>query len=216
MLVRGHEKDAIIHVMEMYRSALAAYFAGSSFRHRFPSDETPESAVEDFFGHQVGREGFLTSWLHARSRFRYWLLVSFINHMRHRLRQERSEERRRETLARTSARLPRDVVRDQFDAQVARGLVRSAMLEAERVCREEDREQDWQTFLAHFIDDRPYTDLAAAEGVSRREIANRVRFAQKRLVKCMLETLSLNGSTTRQQLHQELSHLEEAMSRWRS
>jgi DNA-directed RNA polymerase specialized sigma24 family protein len=216
MLVGGREKDAIRHVMEMYRPALAAYFAGSSFRHRFQSDETPESAVNGFFGDQMGRPGFLSSWLQARSRFRYWLLVSFVNHMRHRLRQERSEERRREKLARNSARTSRDVVRDQFDAQLARGLVRAAMLEAERICRAEGREQDWLTFLAHFIDDRPYGELAAAEGVGTREIANRVRFAQKRLVKCMLETLSLNGSATREELHRELSHLEEAMSRWRS
>lgn len=216
MLTSGQEAEAIRLVMEMYRPALVAYCAASSFRHRFPQDETPESIVNQFFADQMGREGFLSSWLRAKSRFRYWLLVSFVNHMRYRLRGERAEERRREKLAERQPRLPRDEVRVRFDAELARGLVRTAMKAAEQACRDEGREMDWQTFVAHSLDGMTYGDIAAAESVTLRVVANRVRFAQRRLQQSMAAALSLDGSSSHQELIDELERLKEAIAQWRN
>lgn len=216
MLRAGRESDAVRYVMESYRFALAAYFAGSSFRHRFPNDESADSAVNQFFGDQMLRPGFLSSWLNAQSRFRYWLLVSFVNHMRHRLRRERSEMKRREELPKRQQRAPRDQVRDRFDADVARGLVRSAVQLAEEACAREGRTEDWQTFMDHFLNDRPYNEIAARDGLSYRQVANRVRFAQKRLVEGLKTLLSTSRTADPNTMRQELSHMLEVIERCRS
>lgn len=216
LLTGGRETDAIRHVMTMYRPALSAYFAGSSFRHRFPSDETPESAVDGFFGDQMARPGFLSSWLQARSRFRYWLLVSFVHHMRHRLRREHAEGRKRERYAARVARVPRDQVRDRFDAELGRGALQAAIARAEEACREQGRSDDWRTFIEHVIDERSYNEIGRRDGLTYRQVANRVRFAQKRFVEALREVLSLGGAASIEDVRRELARLEEAMSRCRS
>ncbi|MFO0873506.1 MAG: hypothetical protein U0575_05985 [Phycisphaerales bacterium] len=212
LLVAGLERDAVRHVMGAYRSALCAYFAGSSFRRRFPADETPESAVDEFFAEQVLREGFLRSWLGRGSRFRYWLLVAFVNHLRHRLRREHSEHRRRERLAERIQRPPRDAVRDRFEAELVRGLAREAMAIAEAECRSEGRGDDWRTFLAHVIDGRSYNELAAQESMTYRQVANRVRFAGARVGTALRRLLVVDGCA-KADLDREILHSIEVLTR---
>ena len=214
LLVAGLDRDAVRHVMAAYRSALAAYFAGSSFRRRFGADETPESAVDEFFGEQVLREGFLRSWLGRGSRFRYWLLVAFVNHLRHRLRREQSAQRRLERAALRTERPPRDVVRDAFEAELVRGMTREAMAIAETKCREEGREDDWRTFIAKVMDDRSYNELAEHESLTYRQVANRVRFAGAR-VGGALRTLLLVNGCPKEDLDREILHSIEVLKRCR-
>lgn len=207
----GDEKAAMHHVMRAYRSALAVYFNGSSFRWRFNDIESGECAADDFFADRVGRSGFLQSWLNGSSRFRYWLVVSFVNHLRHRLRKERSEQGRLVRLADRTQRVPRDLVRDRFEAELARGLMSEAHALAEQTCNEEGRSEEWRTFVRHYIDGRSYKELMSEQGKSHLQISNQVRHATMRLRQSFRKLLSVQGGDPDRELH----HLMEVFERCR-
>ncbi|HMN96106.1 MAG TPA: hypothetical protein PKC43_01265 [Phycisphaerales bacterium] len=219
LLAVGSEPDAAALVMSLYGGALAIYFLGSSFRRSLPSDESAESVVNDFFAEKVGRPGFLSSWLGRGCKFRHWLLVAFANHLRHRIRRERSEQRRREIVAGRDAacpgRMPRDVVRDRFDAEFARSAAREVMRVGQESCERAGRGDDWRTFTEHVIDGRTYGELADRDGLTQRQVANRVRFAGSRLQLAVRRVLSVTG-TPEAELSREVDRWLEALERCRT
>lgn len=218
LLLAGDDSAAAVRVMGLYRGALVAYVLGSSFRRRFPADEDAESLVNGFFADQVGRPGFLRSWLGRGSRFRYWLLVAFVNHLRHQLRRERAEQRRRDVLVERGRdqreRLPRDVVRDHFDAELARGVAREVLRLAHQSCIEQGRCDDWQTFREHALDGRTYGEIAERDGLTHRQVANRVRYAGSRVQSAVRQVAVLTG-TPESELPGELERWSEALTRCR-
>jgi DNA-directed RNA polymerase specialized sigma24 family protein len=212
ILHEGRSADAIQHVLRAYRPALAAYFNGSSFRRRFDS-ESAESVVDAFFADQLSKRGFLESWLAKSSRFRYWLLRTFINWMRYQLRKERSEERRLERISERAPRSGRDTARDAFDAASARGVVREAVAMASERCVAEGRAADWSAFLEHFLEGRTLAEIAERTATPHKTVKNQVRHGGIRLAQAFDEVLRPLCGSDEAARAEEIARMKEALQR---
>ncbi|TVQ54944.1 MAG: hypothetical protein EA377_04420 [Phycisphaerales bacterium] len=176
------------HIMSMYGEPLKAYYNGSSFR----SMGEPDDVIASFFADRLGRADFLDHWQASGRKLRHWLIVAF----RYFLMEQRATrslpmERRQVSDTRATAEgnitggIVDDSARDAeeiFHSEVARSLVRRAMVVAEQQCAADDLHVHWQIWARHTIDGCSFPDLseefdrpAVRLKVMSRTVSNRFR-----------------------------------------
>ncbi len=158
VLIRGTPEQratAVQHVLQRYRDPLLIYVRGSSLRNVLD----PVEFVQGFMADRLTRKTYLLQWAASGMQLRQWL----INGM-HLYAKEVRRRELREAIVFASETEPVDVAlpedRRPFEAAWARALLVEACDIVSHELSESGHARAWDIFRRHFIDGRPYSELA--------------------------------------------------------
>lgn len=172
-LVAGPGARPNLHrfLMEVYSAPLQVYFRGT--RLRWLGD--PEDVVQGFFADRLARGGFLEAWRQSGKPLRRWLMNGFCFYL-HELRRQRATQDAQVALE-LDPPAPDAALELEADREFVVGLVRAALRKAEHLCRQRGQELHWRLFVAHHLDQRPYSALEPELGVPAVRAPGMVRTA---------------------------------------
>ncbi|MCA8976218.1 MAG: hypothetical protein KDC98_15965 [Planctomycetes bacterium] len=178
------------HVMAVYAGPLQAYLSHTRYR----SCGDPTELVHGFFADRLVRDDYLVRWRASGLRLRRWLANGLLLYAKESRRRNRRDSRARavdpDLYSTADTELSPEAA---MDRAFTRSVVRRAMEQAARDCREQGLEQHWRMFIGHTYEDTPYRDLGAAAGVSPERAAVMARTASRRLRTAVSQTLELDG-----------------------
>lgn len=182
LLDDGELDTARRHIMEAYAEPLRIYCRGCSLRWV----GEPSDLVSGFFADRLSRPTFLERWRESGRPLRFWLIVGFKHFML-----EEARRRKRDARGRGEPRLePEGSGPDRaFDRACALELVRQALSQTERQCRDDGLGEHWEIFFLHHLRDLSIRQIAEQlsidvprAAVMKRTAANRFRATLRELV----------------------------------
>lgn len=185
-LTRGEIAAARRHVMEVYEHPLRVYCSGCSLRWV----GEPGDLVAGFFADRLSRPAFFERWRESRRPLRYWLIVGFKHYL---LEQARRLQRdRREVSAELDATDARPDL--AFERECAIGLVRRALRETERRCRDDGFGDHFDVFVRFHMHGESLDAIAERLGVDAARAGVMKRTAVQRFERVMRELVAWSGA----------------------
>lgn len=175
-------------LMRSYLDPLAGYLAATSFRRL----GEPRDVVAGFFASRLDRDDWLESWRDSGTRLRRWLMTGLLFYCR-------EEIRRQQRTAPVEVEEPiAPSAEQQFEAEYAQTLVRTATESARAACEADGLVRHWNLFLRHFVEGTTYEVLARDESLSVGQVNGMVRTAMTRFRKAVGEAILMDGADPRE------------------
>lgn len=196
-----------------YREPLRVYLAGTGFSRASGAAAVGISDSEDivhgFLVTRVARPEFLDGWATSGFRLRRWMINAFLFYVREQARSARRRRVREESGLGASRGAVEDPLRD-FDREWAIEVIREASEATESELLARGRGRQWELFVGHFVDGKPYGELVGPFGVSPSQAASLARDVAFLLRANIRRVLSADG-VDEGEIGSELALIEELL-----
>lgn len=196
-----------------YREPLRVYLAGTGFSRASDAAATGLSESEDivhgFLVTRVARPEFLDGWAASGFRLRRWMINAFLFYVREHARSARRRRAREESALGASVGAVEDPLRE-FDREWAIEVIREAAEATESELFARGRGRQWELFVGHFVDGKPYGELVGPFGVTPSQAASLARDVAFLLRANLRRVLSADG-VDEGEVGSELALIEELL-----
>lgn len=170
-------REARVHLMERYRTALVAYAANS----RLATIDEPDELVHGFFAAKAGDPKFLRDWRASGLALRRWMLNGLVFYARGVVRDRARHAARLDDARPEHVDDPSPRAQQAFDRAWALALVEAACRAAHTALAAEGRERAYDCFHRQVFEGVGYARLAADHGCDETTVASEIRLATRRV-----------------------------------